>query len=103
LIPELERQRQGDLCEFQVSLVYILSSRTARAYIRKTLPQKKVRFFKITWSFTSSRSETSKCLLHNPEWGHSEGKRAMTDWNLESREALPPGMMDVLWLSSSSH
>jgi len=31
LIPVLGRQRQADLCKFNVSLVYRLSSRTARA------------------------------------------------------------------------
>ena len=29
--PALGRQRQGDLCEFKASLVYIVSSRTAKA------------------------------------------------------------------------
>jgi hypothetical protein len=29
--PSTERQRQADLCEFEVSLVYRMSSRTARA------------------------------------------------------------------------
>jgi hypothetical protein len=31
LVPALARQRQADICEFEVSLVYIASSRTARA------------------------------------------------------------------------
>jgi len=31
LIPVLQKQRQVDLCEFETSLVYIKSSRTARA------------------------------------------------------------------------
>jgi hypothetical protein len=31
LIPAFRRQRQVDLCEFEVSLVYTVSSRTARA------------------------------------------------------------------------
>lgn len=31
LVPELRRQRQvGNLCDFQASLVYIMSSSTAR-------------------------------------------------------------------------
>ena len=30
MIPALGRQRQVDLCEFNVSLVYIVGSRTAR-------------------------------------------------------------------------
>ena len=30
LIPALRKQRQADLCEFEASLVYIASSRTAR-------------------------------------------------------------------------
>jgi hypothetical protein len=38
LIPALGRQRQSDLCEFEASLVYRVSSRIARAVnIRKTL------------------------------------------------------------------
>jgi hypothetical protein len=35
LVPALERQRQGDLCEFKASLVYRLVSRTARAVIQR--------------------------------------------------------------------
>ena len=39
LIPALEGQRQADLFEFKASLVYRVSSRTARA--QKTPPKKK--------------------------------------------------------------
>ena len=42
LIPGLWRQRQVDLCEFEASLVYRLSSRTARA-TQKNLVSKKPR------------------------------------------------------------
>jgi hypothetical protein len=38
LILALWRQRQEHLCEFKTSLIYKVSSRTARA-VRKTLPQ----------------------------------------------------------------
>jgi hypothetical protein len=41
LIPALRRQRQADLCEFKVSLVYRMSSRTARATHRNSLSQNK--------------------------------------------------------------
>jgi hypothetical protein len=34
LIPALRRQRQADLCDFEASLVYRASSRTARAVQR---------------------------------------------------------------------
>lgn len=37
-MPALERERQEKLCELEVSLVYIVSSRTARA--TETLSQK---------------------------------------------------------------
>ena len=44
LIPELQRQRQVDLCEFETSLVYRASSRIARATqknpVSKTKPTK---------------------------------------------------------------
>ena len=30
LIPALRKQKEADLCEFEVSLVYIMSSRTDR-------------------------------------------------------------------------
>ena len=40
LIPALGRQRQADLCEFKASIVYKVSSRTARATHRETLSQK---------------------------------------------------------------
>jgi hypothetical protein len=36
LIPALERQRQGDLCELEASLVYRVSSRTARTTQRNS-------------------------------------------------------------------
>ena len=35
LIPEFRRQRQVDLCEFEASLVYKASSRTAKAVSEK--------------------------------------------------------------------
>jgi hypothetical protein len=35
LIPALGKQRQVDLCEFEASLVYRVSSRTARATHRE--------------------------------------------------------------------
>jgi hypothetical protein len=37
----LRRQRQMDLCEFKVSLVYKVSSRTARATQRNPVSKKK--------------------------------------------------------------
>jgi hypothetical protein len=49
LIPTLGRQRQVDLCEFEASLVYRVSSRTARDTQRnpvskKTKPKQKKGF-----------------------------------------------------------
>jgi hypothetical protein len=41
LIAALRRQRQVDVCEFKVSQVYIVSSRTVRAIHRETIFQKK--------------------------------------------------------------
>ena len=35
LIPALEKQRQVDLCEFKASLVYRMSSQTARAVTKR--------------------------------------------------------------------
>ena len=43
LIPELGGQRRVDLCEFEVSLVYSVSSRTAKEITQKTLSQTKKR------------------------------------------------------------
>ena len=40
LIPALRRQRQADLCEFEVSLVYGVSSRTAGATQRNPVLKK---------------------------------------------------------------
>jgi hypothetical protein len=42
--PSTGRQRQADLCEFEASLVYIVSSRTARAIQRnkKTKPNQNI-------------------------------------------------------------
>ena len=37
LIPALGRQRQVDICEFEASLVYKVSPRTARALQRNTV------------------------------------------------------------------
>lgn len=36
LIPAFERERKVDLCEFQVILIYKISTRTARGYIERT-------------------------------------------------------------------
>jgi hypothetical protein len=41
LLPVLGRQRQEDLCEFEASLVYIMSSRTARAIWRDPISKEK--------------------------------------------------------------
>ena len=41
VIPILRRQRQAALCEFETSLVYRVSSRTARGTHRETLYQTK--------------------------------------------------------------
>jgi hypothetical protein len=41
LTPALERQRQVDLCEFEASLVYRVSSRTARATQRNPAKETK--------------------------------------------------------------
>jgi hypothetical protein len=41
LTPALERQRQPDLWEFEASLVYRVSTRTARATQRKPVKKKK--------------------------------------------------------------
>ena len=40
LIPALERQRQIDLCEFEISLVHRVSSRTARVSQRNPVSKK---------------------------------------------------------------
>ena len=40
LAPALGRQRQADLREFRASLVYRVSSRTARSVTQRTLSQK---------------------------------------------------------------
>lgn len=39
---ELGGQRQGNLCQFEVSLVYIVSSRTTRATKRNSVSKKKI-------------------------------------------------------------
>jgi hypothetical protein len=41
LIPALERQRQTDLCGFEDSLIYRMSSRTAKATQRNLVKKKK--------------------------------------------------------------
>jgi hypothetical protein len=41
LIPAVRRQRQVDVCEFEASLVYRVSSRTARATERNPVLKKK--------------------------------------------------------------
>ena len=41
LVPALRRQRQTDLCEFEASLAYKVSSRTARTVTQKNLVSKK--------------------------------------------------------------
>jgi hypothetical protein len=41
LIPALGRQRQADLCEFEASLIYKESSRTARAVTQRNKTEEK--------------------------------------------------------------
>ena len=43
LIPAVRRQRQVDVCEFEASLVYRVSSRTARATERNPVLKKKTK------------------------------------------------------------
>ena len=50
LIPALGRQRQEDLCEFEASLVYTVSSRTGsiateKPYLEKPKKEKKELFY----------------------------------------------------------
>ena len=47
LIPALGRQRKEDLCEFEASLVYRLSSKTART-VKKRNPVS-IKQTKLTW------------------------------------------------------
>ena len=42
MVPAPRRQRQTDLCEFEVSLVYKTSSRTAKATQRNLVSKKKL-------------------------------------------------------------
>ena len=37
MIPALRKQRQADICEFEASLVYTVSSRPARATERNSI------------------------------------------------------------------
>jgi hypothetical protein len=46
LIPALRRQRQADLCEFEASLVYRVSSRTSRAIQRNSVSDKQSNKYK---------------------------------------------------------
>jgi hypothetical protein len=41
LVPAFKRQRQADLCAFKASLVYRVSSRTARATQRNPVSKRK--------------------------------------------------------------
>jgi hypothetical protein len=43
LIPALGRQRQEDLCEFRVSLVYRVSSKTSRVTQRNPVLENKIK------------------------------------------------------------
>ena len=66
LIPSLRRQRQAELCEFKVSLVYRVSSRTARA-VRQRNPVSKQNKQTIT---TKKKTEKPKVIKKkkNANW-----------------------------------
>ena len=49
LIPALEGQRQVDLCEFEASLVFIVSSRTTRGVTQGNPTSKKKKVGKIVY------------------------------------------------------
>jgi hypothetical protein len=53
LIPALWKQRQVDLCEFKASLIYSVSSRSARA-TQRTLVSKKQKNLQNTHTHTQS-------------------------------------------------
>ena len=59
LIPALRKQKQVDLCEFEVSLVYIASSRTARAIEGDPVSKNKTKQNK-----TTQKAEGSKLVFH---------------------------------------
>jgi hypothetical protein len=56
LFPELGRQRQADFCEFQASLVYRGSSRTARVTQKPCLEVWKQRRVRNSWLFSITPS-----------------------------------------------
>ena len=43
LILVIKKQREADLCEFKASLVYVVSSRTARTVTQRNLSQNKTK------------------------------------------------------------
>ena len=53
IVPALGRQRQADLCEFQASLVYIMSSGTAKTIERDPVTNKQ----------TNKHTNTQKLIL----------------------------------------
>jgi hypothetical protein len=65
LNPALRRQRQVDLCEFKVSLVYRVSSRTCRATHRNSLRKERQRDgLKLTWVLYLHILSVSVLLLY---------------------------------------
>ena len=63
LIPALRRQRQVDLCELEASLVYRVSSRTARAIQRNPVLKKKTKQNKTKMNFGLGYGSASEEVL----------------------------------------
>ena len=57
LIPVFKKERQVDFCEFETSLIYRVSSRTARATEKPCLKKKKIPVMTIIESLEQKREK----------------------------------------------
>jgi hypothetical protein len=64
LVPVLGRQRQGKLCELKFSVVYIMSSKTARASQRDPVSKQK-QINLLVWEMIGLNGELSTIVLFN--------------------------------------
>jgi hypothetical protein len=77
LIPALGRQRQGELCRFNASLIYIMRTRTARAVER-------LRVNKQTLIKVSTGSKE-----HGEEWEVTQLDQVWVLWSAHAPSWLP--------------
>jgi hypothetical protein len=85
VIPGLRRQRQVDLCEFEASLVYRVSSRAARATWRKAAEWSEPSLGAQPWNTTMEQQEVLQMFEEISLEAHSRTTQEPTPQSIKAR------------------